>query len=278
MPLELPENPTFRVREDDIVPSSNGAWLAIFDHDGVLVDTLKLHQSAWLEYGRRSGLSITADFIHQTFGMTNPSILRLLAGEAMSEVEIARHSAHKEECYREIAEGKIALMDGVREVLDALTDCGVRLAIGSSGGRANLERPVRGDRRARRHHARQARPPGLPRRLGPFGHRAGPFDRLRGRPRRHPGRQGRGHVRSRTDDLSSGPGALGRGCRRGGRKPGRVRCARPDRQDQGPPPMTGKSPVSPVLPGSIPDSRKTTRRISLASMGVAFFPASRTSW
>ncbi len=82
------------------MPSSDGAWLAIFDHDGVLVDTLKLHQSAWLEYGRRSGLSITAEFIHQTFGMTNPSILRLLPGETMSEDEMGRHSARKEECYR----------------------------------------------------------------------------------------------------------------------------------------------------------------------------------
>ncbi|HMF35063.1 MAG TPA: HAD hydrolase-like protein, partial [Isosphaeraceae bacterium] len=125
------------------MPSSDRAWLAIFDHDGVLVDTLKLHQSAWLEYGRRSGLSITAEFIHQTFGMTNPSILRVLPSVTMSEDEMARHSARKEECYREIAEGKIALMDGVRELLDALTDCGVRLAIGSSGVRANLELTVR---------------------------------------------------------------------------------------------------------------------------------------
>ncbi len=125
------------------MPESNGAWLAIFDHDGVLVDTLQLHQRAWLEYGRRSGLTITADFIHRTFGMTNPSILRLLAGEAMSEAEMARHSAHKEECYRGIAAGNIALMDGVRQVLDALTDRGVRLAIGSSGVRANLDLTVR---------------------------------------------------------------------------------------------------------------------------------------
>ncbi len=125
------------------MPLSNGPLLAIFDHDGVLVDTLKLHQNSWTEYGRRSGLSITAEFVHQTFGMTNPSILRLLSDEVMSEDEIARHSAHKEECYRDIAVGRIALMSGVRETLDALTDCGVRLAIGSSGVRANLELTVR---------------------------------------------------------------------------------------------------------------------------------------
>ncbi len=117
--------------------------LAIFDHDGVLVDTLALHQAAWLEYGRRSGLAITAEFIHQTFGMTNPSILRLLEGDAITDAEIARHTDEKEECYRAVATGKIALMDGVREVLDALTAQGVRLAIGSSGVRENLELTIR---------------------------------------------------------------------------------------------------------------------------------------
>ncbi len=129
--------------KDNAVPASDGAALAIFDHDGVLVDTLELHQAAWVEYGRRSGLPITAEFIHQTFGMTNPSILRKLMGNEISDVEIARHSALKEECYREIAAGKIVLMDGVRAVLDALTDHGVLLAIGSSGVRENIELTVR---------------------------------------------------------------------------------------------------------------------------------------
>jgi HAD superfamily hydrolase (TIGR01509 family) len=127
---------------ENAVPASDGASLAIFDHDGVLVDTLELHQTAWVEYGRRSGLPITCDFVHQTFGMTNPSILRRLTGDALSEDEIARHSALKEECYRAIAAGKIVLMDGVRAVLDALTGQGVLLAIGSSGMRANIELTV----------------------------------------------------------------------------------------------------------------------------------------
>ena len=123
--------------------SNHKPGLAIFDHDGVLVDTLSLHQAAWVEYGRRSGLAITADFIHQTFGMTNPSILRRLSGGEMSEQAMAAHSVRKEVCYREIATGKIVLMDGVRATLDALTESGVRLAIGSSGVRENLELTVR---------------------------------------------------------------------------------------------------------------------------------------
>ena len=48
----------------------------------------------------------------------------------------------KEVCYRDVARGKIQLMDGVREVLDALTAQGVKLAIGSSGVLPNLELTV----------------------------------------------------------------------------------------------------------------------------------------
>jgi HAD superfamily hydrolase (TIGR01509 family) len=124
------------------VPAPSAACLAIFDHDGVLVDSLECHQQAWFELERRTGLGFTPEFIHATFGMTNPSIFRRLRGDAITEEEILRYSALKEECYRDAARGRIHLMDGVREVLDALTARGVKLAIGSSGPRANLELTV----------------------------------------------------------------------------------------------------------------------------------------
>ena len=54
--------------------------LAIFDHDGVLVDSFDFHEQAWLELERRTGLGFTSEFIHSTFGMTNPSIFRCLLG------------------------------------------------------------------------------------------------------------------------------------------------------------------------------------------------------
>jgi HAD superfamily hydrolase (TIGR01509 family) len=124
------------------LPAPSDAFLAIFDHDGVLVDSLELHQQAWVELGRRTGLDFTPEFIHATFGMTNPSIFRRLLGDAISDEEVWRLSDLKEVCYRDVARGQIVLMDGVRTVLDALTARGVRLAIGSSGVRANLELTV----------------------------------------------------------------------------------------------------------------------------------------
>ncbi|MFO0908377.1 MAG: HAD family phosphatase [Isosphaeraceae bacterium] len=119
-----------------------GPPLAIFDHDGVLVDTLGFHQAAWLELGRRTGLPITAELIHETFGMTNPAIFERLLGDSAGEHDLAAYSDLKEECYRAVARDQIRLMDGVRTLLDALTDAGVRLAIGSSGVRPNLELTV----------------------------------------------------------------------------------------------------------------------------------------
>lgn len=116
--------------------------LAIFDHDGVLVDSLELHQDAWVELGRRENLPLTPEFIHETFGMTNPSIFRRLLGEAVTEAEMARLGRIKEQSYWDAARGRIALMAGVRELLDALTASGFRLAIGSSGVLPNLELTV----------------------------------------------------------------------------------------------------------------------------------------
>jgi HAD superfamily hydrolase (TIGR01509 family) len=121
---------------------SEGDFLAIFDHDGVLVDTLEFHQQAWLELAQRTGLPITAAFIRETFGMTNPSIFRRLLGEDVDVEQMRQYSDLKEHCYRESARGRIALMDGARELIDALTATGVRLAIGSSGVRPNLDLTV----------------------------------------------------------------------------------------------------------------------------------------
>lgn len=131
---ESPGNP--------LVPASDIPLLAIFDHDGVLVDSLAHHQHAWQILGERTGLPITPEFIHQTFGMTNPTILRRLLGDAVDPAALARYSDLKEVCYRDAARGEIVLMDGVRALLDGLTRAGVLLAIGSSGVLPNLELTV----------------------------------------------------------------------------------------------------------------------------------------
>jgi HAD superfamily hydrolase (TIGR01509 family) len=136
----VPDSP--RDLPPDALAATPAPYLAIFDHDGVLVDSLAFHQEAWAELGRRTGLALTPEFIHETFGMTNPSIFRKLLGDGVDEAELARYSDMKEVCYRDLARGRIVLMDGVAVLLDGLTEAGVRLAIGSSGVRPNLDLTV----------------------------------------------------------------------------------------------------------------------------------------
>lgn len=124
------------------MPDAVSPRLAIFDHDGVLVDSLALHQEAWSELGRRTGFALTPEFIHETFGMTNPSIFRKLLGDTLESADLQRYSDLKEVCYRDLARSRIGLMEGVRELLDELTATGFALAIGSSGVRENLDLTV----------------------------------------------------------------------------------------------------------------------------------------
>jgi HAD superfamily hydrolase (TIGR01509 family) len=125
-------------KELEVMPDADDL-LAILDHDGVLVDSFEFHEQAWMELERRTKLGFTPEFIHSTFGMTNPSIFRKLLGEKLSDEEVRHYAALKEECYRDVARGRIQLLEGMRPLLDALTDRGVKLAIGSSGPLANLE-------------------------------------------------------------------------------------------------------------------------------------------
>lgn len=112
--------------------------LAIFDHDGVLVDSLDFHTQAWLELGQRRNLPIDADFIRRTFGMTNFMIFEELFGKPLPYEEALELGTAKEECYRDLARGNIDLMAGVRDLIDNLTAHDFGLAIGSSGPRPNL--------------------------------------------------------------------------------------------------------------------------------------------
>ena len=122
------------------MPVHPESCLAIFDHDGVLVDSFDLHLESWLELGRRTGLPFTREFCHETFGMTNPSIFQKLLGESAPPAEeVSRLGDLKEECYREIARSQISLMPGVRDLINRLGEEGVVLAIGSSAPRANLD-------------------------------------------------------------------------------------------------------------------------------------------
>jgi HAD superfamily hydrolase (TIGR01509 family) len=78
-------------------------------------------------------------FFDETFGMTNFHIIPKWLGSRAAKMDIPVLSAHKEDLYRQVARSILKPLDGVPDLLTSLAAAGFRMAIGSSGPRANVE-------------------------------------------------------------------------------------------------------------------------------------------
>jgi HAD superfamily hydrolase (TIGR01509 family) len=115
-------------------------WGAIFDWDGVIIDSSAHHEESWERLATETGYSLPPGHFKRGFGMKNEKIIPDLLGWSFDPDEIHRLSLRKEELYREIVkEWGIAPLAGVVVWLDRLRDQGIPCAIGSSTHRLNIE-------------------------------------------------------------------------------------------------------------------------------------------
>jgi beta-phosphoglucomutase len=112
---------------------------AIFDMDGVLVDSAECHYRAWSRLGEELGAPHPREVFEKTFGMHNRQIIPIWLGRDLPFEELEALSARKEALYREAAADGITPLDGVIELIDSLWRSGFALAVGSSGPLANVE-------------------------------------------------------------------------------------------------------------------------------------------
>ncbi len=118
----------------------NQADAAIFDMDGVLVDTYQAHYRSWLEMARREGLDFSEEDFAQTFGWTSREVIaKLWAGRCFSEAKIAAMDAQKEAAFRRVIQEDVPLMPGAARLLQSLRREGFRLAVGSSAPPENVD-------------------------------------------------------------------------------------------------------------------------------------------
>jgi len=115
-------------------------WAAIFDWDGVIVDSSSQHERAWVRLAQEKGLPLPEGFFRRSFGMKNDRVIADLLHWTSDPERIAQLSWQKEEYFRELvrAEG-VALLPGVKRWLETLGAAGVPCAIGSSTPRENLD-------------------------------------------------------------------------------------------------------------------------------------------
>jgi beta-phosphoglucomutase family hydrolase len=113
---------------------------ALFDWDGVIIDSSKQHERSWEMLAQEIGKPLPPDHFVRGFGMKNQVIIPNILQWTEDEREIHRYSLRKEELYREIiADEGISPLPGVRPLLDLLHEEGVRCAVGSSTHRENIE-------------------------------------------------------------------------------------------------------------------------------------------
>jgi beta-phosphoglucomutase len=109
----------------------NPVQAAIFDMDGVLIDSHPVHREAWKEFLHGVGREISdreLDFILD--GRKRSDILRHFLGD-IPDAELEKHGRRKDELFQQIA-SKIQPVPGVLRLLEKLQDKGVRTAVATS--------------------------------------------------------------------------------------------------------------------------------------------------
>ncbi len=120
--------------------TAGAPWGALFDWDGVIIDSSRHHEESWERLAREIGSSLPPGHFKQGFGRKNEFIIPTILGWTNEASEIRRISLRKEALYREVvAEWDLEPLPGVRMWLERLRDAGVPCAIGSSTHRANID-------------------------------------------------------------------------------------------------------------------------------------------
>jgi len=112
---------------------------AIFDWDGVIINSAAQHELSWERLAKECGRTLPEDHFKRGFGMKNEVIIPELLGWTSVPVEIRILSLRKEAIYREVVrEQGITALPGVESWLRTLRDAGIACVIASSTHRENI--------------------------------------------------------------------------------------------------------------------------------------------
>jgi beta-phosphoglucomutase family hydrolase len=115
-------------------------WTAIFDWDGVILDSSRHHEESWERLAREEGKILPEGHFLKGFGRRNVEIMRDMLHWSEDLNEIQRLSLRKEELYREVVKDwGIEPLPGVRQWLERLREGGIACGIGSSTEEKNVK-------------------------------------------------------------------------------------------------------------------------------------------
>jgi HAD superfamily hydrolase (TIGR01509 family) len=112
---------------------------AIFDWDGVIIDSSRHHEESWNRLSAETGLPLFPGHFKKGFGMKNEYIIPNVLHWTNDPDLVQRYSLRKEVLYREVVlEWGIAPLPGVTEWLKELQKHQIPCVVGSSTHRENI--------------------------------------------------------------------------------------------------------------------------------------------
>jgi beta-phosphoglucomutase family hydrolase len=112
----------------------------VFDMDGVIVDTNPYHKIALRQFAEKYGYQLSEEgLIKKIYGRTNKEWIPNLFGRTMSAEEVSRYGEEKEQLFRDLYEKDIKEVNGLTNFLKAAADMGIKMAIGTSAPRSNVD-------------------------------------------------------------------------------------------------------------------------------------------
>jgi beta-phosphoglucomutase family hydrolase len=116
------------------------SWGAIFDWDGVIIDSSAHHNEAWERLAAEEHRELPEGHFKTGFGRKNEVIIPEILKWTSDPGEVKHLGLRKEELYREVmAEAALEPLPGVWEFLQSLHAAGIPRAVGSSGARQNID-------------------------------------------------------------------------------------------------------------------------------------------
>jgi beta-phosphoglucomutase-like phosphatase (HAD superfamily) len=113
---------------------------AIFDWDGVIIDSSDLHLKSWEALAKELNLPLPNDHFEKGFGKRNETIIPQILGWSNDPAKIDHWGKRKEEIYREFGNNYgIKLARGSKNFLKQIPSSTFRCSIGTSTERENVE-------------------------------------------------------------------------------------------------------------------------------------------
>jgi HAD superfamily hydrolase (TIGR01509 family) len=119
--------------------STGPGWGALFDWDGVLVDSKALHHAAWDQVAREFGHRHRPEDFKRHFGSQNRRAILDILCWTSDERELEKISIRKEVIYRDLLGRSDIWMEGSPTFVELLAARRVPCAIVSSSPRENIE-------------------------------------------------------------------------------------------------------------------------------------------